>query len=404
MDETAEFSELSNGVRIATRRMRGARGAALGVWLINGVRHESPDEAGYAHLIEHLLFKGSAEHPQLALARRFEAMGGRINAHTGRELSALHGRVPAGDAPALLELFVSMLTRPGFTGHDLELEREVVLQEIAGIEDDPVELIEERGIALAWRDHPLGQPILGRVEVIGRAGTADLRRYLSGRLSGQRLCVVAAGDIDPAQLVERCAALAALPAGEPPAVRPPEFHPGDHGRRGAPGQAHLLWLMPTAGDADARGPAWLMANHALGGGVSSRLFQALREQRGLVYEIYSRVELYSDAGLWLVQTACDPRRAGECRAVVEDALAALAADGPTVEELDTARAQLDAELTLEADDPEAAMERLARDVIYRGRGRTVTEQRRALADVGTADVAAAVRASHARRLHLHWRR
>lgn len=402
MDRDVEYSVMPNGVRLVTRRMPGVRTVALGVWLHNGSRHESDSQHGYAHLLEHLLFKGSATYPQFKLAQHFEAMGGQINAHTGRELSALHGLVPAADAPVLLTLFASMLCDPGFTQEDLQRERGVVLQEIAGLEDVPEEHLEEEGIARAWPDHPMGRPILGRHGSVANAEAATLRDYLRERLVGQRLWIVAVGDVDHAALLHRGEALLALPTGETPQVTPPGFQGGRSEQHEDLHQSHLLWLSPAVAIDDPHYAARLMANHLFAGGVSSRLFQELREQFGLVYALHARLESFSDAGLWLVQTACQPERADDCREIVERHWAQLAAGGPTPDEFAIARAHLRANLRLEEDNPEAAMERLAREVIYLGRHRELGELEAALDAVSPASIRSLCAAAHSEPMFIHW--
>ncbi|MFP5345259.1 MAG: M16 family metallopeptidase, partial [Gammaproteobacteria bacterium] len=299
------------------------RSAAIGLWWLNGGRHQRPEQCGYAHLLEHLLFKGAAQYDAETLAQRFEAMGGRINAHTGRELTALHGLVPAENAPELLDLLIALLLAPKFNEQDAALERNVVLQEMALIAGQPAERLEERGIALTWPDHPIGWPLLGRREVLEQISARALHDYLAAQLSGGRLYVVAAGAMDHAELARRCAPLAALPGGGAPVQPPPRHVTGTHRETSGERQRLLLWIMPAPAASHPDFPALLVANHLLAGGVSSRLFQELRERRGLVYDIRSRHEVYSDTGLWFIQTACDAKEAENCRRAVEDALQQL---------------------------------------------------------------------------------
>ncbi len=378
-------SRLANGVQIVSYPM-ATQSTAIGLWWLNGGRHQQPEQCGYAHLLEHLLFKGTAQHDAAALARRFEAMGGQVNAHTGRELTALHGLVPAENAAELLELLISMLLTPTFTEQDIALERNVVLQEMAMIADQPAERLEERGVALAWPGHPMGWPLLGRREALEQTTAQALRDYWSAQLSGERLYVVAAGAMDHAELAHRCAPLAALPAGAAPAQQPPRHSPGMHRETTGDEQRHLLWIMPAPAANHPDFPALLVANHLLAGGVSSRLFQELRERRGLVYDVQSRYEVYSDTGLWFIQTACDAREAQDCRSAVEAILQQLIVSGPEPGELETAQRHLHAGLLIEADDPESVMERLAHEAIYLKRHPSLQERSAQLAAVTPAKV------------------
>lgn len=383
-------TQLPNGVRVITRQLPQRHSAALGVWLRNGTRHEADHESGYAHLLEHLLFKGTAELDAAALARRFDAMGGQVNAFTGRELTAYHGLVPTGDVPELLRLFIAMLRRPRFTDADLAVEKQVVFQEMAMVEDSPEEALEELGIARAWRDHPMGRPVLGEREQLAAADAAGIRGYLNSILSGERLYIVAVGEVDHAALVTAAQELADLPAAAPAETRPPVFHPGRYLEEGGGEQTPLLWLLPCPTPTDPDYYAAVMANHLLGGGGSSRLFQALRENSGLVYGIHSRLEPYSDTGLWLIQTACDPQKADLCRQGVEDTVAELLAKDVSHEELEMTRRYVEAGLLIEDDDPEASMERLARESIYLQNHPSLEERLARLREVGPAQLRAAL--------------
>lgn len=391
---------LPNGIRVISKPLREQHSVALGVWLLNGTRHEAPAESGYAHFLEHLLFKGAAELDGPALAVRLEAMGGQVNAHTGRELTALHGLVPSGDLRELLRILGDMLCRPRFDDHDISLERQVILQEMAMIEDNPEEALEDRAMALAWPEHPLGRPILGRAEVIERADAAALRRYMQAQISGGRVWVTAAGDVDHAALLEACDGLSALPAGAAPPQTPPPFTPGDHQVAVRGEQKQLLWVMPVPPAAADPYYAHLVANHVLGGGVSSRLFQELRERRGLVYGIHSRLEFYSDGGTWSIQTACDPRHGDECREAVCASVAELLRDGIHPQELEIARRHLAANLMIDEDHPEGIMERLAREAVYLGRHPDFAERMNRLNTVTAEAVREALAAAWRRRLYV----
>lgn len=382
---TTQKSLLSNGVQILSYPM-ATRSVAIGLWWLNGGRHQRPEQCGYAHLLEHLLFKGAAQYDAETLARRFEAMGGQINAHTGRELTALHGLVPAENAPELLDLFITLLLAPKFNEQDVALERNVVLQEMALIAGQPAERLEEHGIALTWPDHPMGWPLLGRREVLEQASARTLREYLAMQLSGDRLYVVAAGTLDHAELARRCAPLAVLASGGAPVQPPPRHVPGMHRETSGERQRHLLWIMPAPAANHSDFPALLVTNHLLAGGVSSRLFRELRERRGLVYDIRSRHEVYSDTGLWFIQTACAAQEAKGCRSAVEAALQQLIRFGPTPAELETAQCHLRAGLLIEADDPDSVMERLAHEAIYLKHHPSLLERSEQLAAVTPAQV------------------
>ncbi len=403
MTPTINTTRLANGITIISCSLPVAHSTSIGAWILNGGRHQTPTQVGYAHLLEHVLFKGTHTHSALALARRFEAMGGQINAHTGRELTALHGLVPRQYMSELINLFVDMLVSPRFDQHDLEIEREVVLQEVAMIADTPEEAIEETAVEKAWPDHSLGWPILGRAPVIANATSAALHAYLRDLLTGGRLWIVAAGAVDHAVLVQACAQLANLPAGEPPLLAAPRFKAGRNRAQQDLAQSHLVWAMnaPAIND-NERYPALVVANHLLGGGASSRLFQEIRERRGLAYAIQSRLDLYSDSGLWMIQTACEPERVDECRRAVEDTLQQLVRDGPAADELEISRDHLRASMLIAEDDPEECMERLAREAIYQQHHWSMAERLAQLTAVTPQDIKDVLRHAWAQMLHLEW--
>lgn len=392
------ITQLENGVTVATRTLPQMHSAAVGLWLVSGSRHQAADADGYAHLMEHLLFKGTAELDVRALACRFEAMGGQINAQTGRELTTLYGVVPGDQAGALTGLFVDMVLRPRFDDRDLALEREVVLSEMAQVAENPEERIDEEAVAAAWPDHPMGRPILGSAEVLHAATAASARSFLDGTATGRRLWVVATGAVDHTELTEAALELGNRPPAAAPATARPSFVPGAESRTlAALGQCHLIWLAPVPGVADAGNPALEVADHILGGGVSSRLFQTVREERGLSYSVQSHLEQYSDTGLWSVQTACDADRRQETEETVQAVLEGLMAEGPRPDELETARSHLRARLLTEEDDPQACMERLAHDLIYRGEALAVQDRLAQLAEVTAADVQHALTRAWAQR-------
>lgn len=392
-----------NGFAVITRRLPGARSVAVGLWLLNGCRHERDPEQGYAHLLEHLFFKGAGELDAAAIARLTDRWGGQVNAFTGRELTALHGLVPAAKAAELTRLLMNMVLDPRFSPEDLAAEQGVVLQEMAGQADSPDEAVETRAVTLACADHPLGRDILGRAETIEAATVEVLQRYRRGLLAGQRLALVAVGAVEHEALVAACAPLAALPAGERPAITPPPFPGGEHAERHRTGQAHLLWVLPgPAADGPGHAAA-VLANQLLGSGVSSRLFQEVREKLGLVYDIRSSLETFSDCGLWVIQTACQPKAHKRCRAAVERVVAGLLADGPSEEELRDARDYLASVLVLEHDALEPHMERLAREHFYLGRHPSLEERLDEVAKVSGEAVRSELAKAWGQRLHLSWR-
>ena len=383
---TVEMSQLDNGLRVVSTTIPGCTATAVGIWLHNGSRHQTPSQSGYAHFLEHVFFKGTRDMDVMQLARHFECMGGQVNAHTGKEFTALHGLVPNADAATLLRTLAAMLIEPRFTQSDVELEREVVLQEMAMVRDQPEELLEEDLVMHIWPGQPMGWPILGSAEIIGRLDSATLRLYLSSILCGRRLLVATIGGTPHADVINSCELLASLPAGIAPVVTPTIFHCQELRRHYGTAQACFSWAMPVPEFTDTTYPAHVIANHILGGGSTSRLFQEVREQRGLVYGIGSQLEMYSDSGVWSIQTACEPDHAQECETAVKESVERLRSEGPSKEELDITRKFARASLHLEQFNLEGAVERTAREMLYLGRTISLEEHLQRLDAVTAEDV------------------
>lgn len=390
-----EITRLANGVRIVSESIAKAGTVALGVWLNNGSRYQTPHENGYAHFLEHLLFKATAQHSGAELARRFEMMGGRINAYTGRELTLFHGYVPEADWRELLSHFSSMMHDPRFTENDIRVERDVVLQEMAAVKDSPDEVLEEAAINAIWGPHAMAWPILGSEHIIEQATEADIRRYLADVATGGRMWITAVGDIEHQALVDACRVFEVLPSASLPRVTAPAYRQRDVVIREQYAQVTMQWSMPVPPIHDPNHYALLISNHLLGGGTSSRLFQEIREERGLVYDIHSEIDLYRDCGLWTIHTSCEPGHAAECREAVEGAIDRLAFRGPDAQEVQISRHFVRANFVLERTNLESVMERLSRDWIYFGKPRTQAEIVGRFDNVRIEDIAAV--------LQLGWR-
>jgi predicted Zn-dependent peptidase len=400
-DSKVKTTGLRNGASIISCRLPGSRTAALGIWILNGSRHESAGEAGYAHLLEHLLFDGTAQHSQRDLAAAFEALGGRVNAFTGKELSALHGVVTARDLPALAELFLAMLLDARLDATDIVREQEIVQREVAAVEADASLHADESLMALAWPGHALARPVLGSGASIAGANAAQLRAYRDGHITGGRMAVVAVGGVEHSLLVRLFECLAALPPGARPHTTAPSFRSGAMHYPGA-APARLTWIMPIPGLAHVDVPVLVVANHVLGGGLSSRLFQEVRVERGLAYGVRARLEHFSDAGLWIIEAQCEQAHAAPCADAVEESITRVIARGPTSSELEIARRAVASGLALEDDDPEACMERLGKEALYLGSHPTLAERMAQLHAVDGARVRSVLSEAWAQRLYATW--
>lgn len=266
------------------------------------------------------------------------------------------------------------------------------------VEDNPEEALEDRAMTLAWPEHPLGAPVLGRRDTIEAAEAGTLRAYVAQQITGGRVVLAAAGNVEHDALVNRCEALLALRPGAVPPQAAPRFAPGEHRVALSGEQAQLLWLMPVPPPTTDDYYPLLIANHILGGGVSSRLFQTLRERLGWVYGVHSRLEFFSDGGLWLIQTACEPQRAGACADAVGETVRRLLSEGPHQQELEIARRHLGASLIIDEDHPESVMERLTRETVYLRHHPDFAERVRRLAAVDAEAVKGVLAAGWNQRL------
>jgi predicted Zn-dependent peptidase len=391
--DSATLSTLPGGLRVATEWVPGVRSASVGVWIGVGSRHETVEEAGAAHYLEHLLFKGTSRRSAARIAEEIDAVGGELNAFTGKEHTCFYAHVLDGDLPLAVDLLADVLTDATMTPRDVELERAVVLEEIAMRADDPEDLLGEVFDAAMFGEHPLGRPVIGSAESVGSLSRDTLRRFWRRHYVPARMVVAAAGNVDHARVVELVDAAFPKFGSAPGAARPPDEPPSPTG--GAPvvhgedtEQAHLMLGLPGLAQLDPRRPALEVLNTALGGGLSSRLFQEVRERRGLAYSVYSSTTSYRDAGQLSMYAGCQPERLGEIARVVRDVLDDTLRHGLTEAEAARAKGALRGGLVLGLEDTASRMHRLGRHQVDLGRHRTLAESLAAIDAVRPADVAA----------------
>ena len=293
-----ELSELQTGERVISERVPGVRSVALGVWIAAGSRDEPNARAGVSHFIEHLLFKGSSRYSAQKIAETFDELGGELNAATSRETTMVYARVPDTKLEVALDVVADMVYRPSFV--DVDAEREVVLEEIAMVEDTPHDLVHDIAAETVFGSHPLGRPVIGRAEVISSVSRRALSGYHHRAYSGERLVFAAAGSVrhdDLVRLVEerRNGAVAGTSlAPRRPVRRTPR--PGARFQRKATEQYHVCLSAPGIARTDERRFAASILDAIVGGSASSRLFQEIREKRGMAYSVYSYQSQYSDTG------------------------------------------------------------------------------------------------------------
>ncbi|MEJ8279105.1 pitrilysin family protein [Pseudonocardia sp. DW16-2] len=382
-DDTVRRSDLPGGVRLVTERVPGVRSVALGIWIGIGSVDESGEQAGAAHFLEHLLFKGTRRRTAAGIAEEMDAVGGELNAFTAKEHTCYYAHVLDTDVALAVDVLADVVTDAELAHTDVELERGVVLEEISMRDDDPEDLLGDLFDETLFGDHPLGRPVIGSEESIRAMSRDTLHTFWRGEYTAPRMVVAAAGNLDHSHVAELVAAALAPAARAHGGARPvpPRTATGVRPvRTGALGlqddeseQAHVMLGVPTEGRAGAGRPVLAVLNTALGGGLSSRLFQQVREQRGLAYQVYSSTVRYADAGALSVYAGCAPERLGEVVAVVRDVLAQVASDGLTEAEVVRAKCALRGGLVLGCEDTASRMNRLGRAELDHGRQRSLAD-------------------------------
>jgi predicted Zn-dependent peptidase len=365
---------LPGGLRIITEAMPTVRSVTVGVWVGVGSRDESPSLAGASHYLEHLLFKGTRRRDALDISSAIDAVGGEMNAFTSKEYTCFYARVLDDDLPLAVDVVCDLVTSSLIRRGDVDSERGVILEEIAMHEDDPTDLVHDQFAQTLFGDSPLGRPILGSVDSITSIQRGAIAGYYHRRYRPQDMVVAVAGNIDHAtvvRLVRKAFAAAELVGGD--AVPSP---PRGGGRRTAsPGgirvvprtteQANLVLGVPGVSRSDERRFALGVLNAALGGGMSSRLFQEVREKRGLAYSVYSYHAQYADTGLFGVYAGCVPRKVDDVLAICREELAKIAATGITDDELERGKGQLRGSLVLGLEDTGSRMSRIGKaELVY----------------------------------------
>jgi predicted Zn-dependent peptidase len=369
-----ERTELPGGLRVLTETMPGVLSATLGIWVGVGSRDESPAVAGSSHFLEHLLFKGTTSRTALEIATAMDAVGGEMNAFTAKEHTCFYANVLASDLPLAVTLLSDLVTEARNTAADLESERTVVLEEIAMRDDEPSDAVHDLFSETLFGDTPLGRSVLGTVESIEGLTRDDVDGWYRGRYAMPSIVVTAAGRVDHQQVLELVTAAfadrlggdarpAPLRVGEGSLARPARTTGLIHRRTE---QTHLLLGTPAMGRLDERRYAGAVLDAAVGGGMSSRLFQEIREKRGLVYSVGSALSHYAGAGTFSVYAGCSKKRVPEVLRLIRSELDRVAADGITAEEVSRGRGQLKGGLVLGLEDTGSRMSRLGKSELSYG--------------------------------------
>jgi predicted Zn-dependent peptidase len=353
--------------------MRDVRSVALGIYVASGSADESPRERGATHFLEHLLFKRSRRRSGAAIARLTDRLGGECDAYTTKDSVAFHARTTAERAGEALDLLLDLTEVPSFTAEDVEVEREVILEEMAEANDVPEDVLHDTFLRRLWPSHPLGAPIFGTGESVRGLTRAGLAAHFREIFRPERMLFVAAGACDPEAIVRRLEqrrrrpAASALRTARRPAGRPRARRCAVEVRRADLSQTHLLVGAPTIPFGHPLRAAASIAVTVLGGGVSSRLWRDIRERKGLAYNVGAGLAFHREAGLALVEAATHPKNLRKLVRTTGRLLRELAASGLSRAELSRAKDQIRAEVALSLESTAARREAAARAWIYRGR-------------------------------------
>ncbi len=365
--QTAQVTTLDSGLRIATDAMPQVESVSCGIWIDSGARHEPAEVNGVSHLLEHMMFKGTARRSAQGIADEIEAVGGHINAWTSREATAFFCKTLKDDLPLAIDILTDIVQHSVFDEAELARERDVVLQEIGQAMDTPDDIVFDHFQRAAYPDQALGRPVLGDPEIVGAFPRDRLDGYHKANYTAPRAVVAAAGNLDHesfAAMVEE--GFGALAAGGRKPAEAARYGGGDYREERDLEQLHLLLGFRGAAQMDDDYFAAMIHSTILGGGMSSRLFQEVREKRGLVYSVSSHNTAYADAGLYGIYAGTGPDRAAELVPVVFDQLADLAR-GAGPEELARAQAQARAGLLMARESTGARCEQLAHHMLVYGR-------------------------------------
>ena len=365
--------KLPNGARLLTEEVPGARSAALGFFVGVGSRHETAGENGAAHFIEHMLFKGTHRRSAAQLARDMDAIGGQVNAYTTKENTCFYARTLDKHLDRSLDILSDMIFHSRFDQGDVDTERGVILEEIGMYEDTPEDLAAERLSAAVYKGTPLARPILGTQNTLSNMSGEWLAQWQRDHYRPGNLVVALAGSFTQNQVDGLKACLADLEPGPALTQAPAAYRPAVTARKKAIEQNHLILAFPAITYLDERRPQMLLLNSLLGGGCSSRLFQEVREKRGLCYTVYSYVSDHEDTGLLGIYTAVNKEQEGQALETVRRIVSDLADHGPTQEELERVREQTKANLLMGSESIQARMSQLGSSALLYGRVRELDE-------------------------------
>ena len=364
---TVKLHEFPNGFRVVTEYMPGLKSASIGIWVNVGGRHERADQNGIAHFLEHMAFKGTKRRSPLQIAEAIEDVGGYINAYTSREMTAYYARVLEDDVALALDVLSDIVLNPVFDPSEIEIERGVILQEIGQVLDTPDDVVFDWLQEVAYPEQPLGRTILGPAERVSAFQRSDLRDFVAEHYRADNMILSVAGAFDHDAILAMAEQLFAhLPKQDGQPIVPATFSGGERREIKSLEQVHLALAFETPGYLDDAVYTAQIYSSVLGGGMSSRLFQEVRERRGLCYSIFAQTGAYAETGMTTIYAGTSGDQIGELMHLTVDELK-RAADQMSDAEVERARAQMKAGMLMGLESPSARAERLARLVSIWGR-------------------------------------
>ncbi len=387
----------ASGLRIVTEEVPSVRSAAVGIWVNVGSRDEAPATAGASHFLEHLLFKGTTSRTALEISSSIESVGGEMNAFTSKEYTCFYARVIDTDLPMAIEVVSDLITSSIVTALDVDAERKVVLEEIAMRDDDPSDLVHDLFSDTYYGDTQIGRPILGTIESINNMSRNTVFNYYKKKYKPSDLVVAVAGNIKHKRVVamveEALSRDNFLDISGTPNIRPntsikrgPQTPVGLMYRKTE--QAHMLYGMEGVARADERRFAMGVLSAALGGGMSSRLFQEIREKRGLAYSVYAYSQQFAGTGTLGFYAGCNPTKAVEVVEIIREILADVADNGMSHEEIERAKGAVRGSLVLSQEDSGSRMSRIGKNEIVYGQVMDFDDILKAISRVSAEDVRA----------------
>ncbi|MGV6802797.1 MAG: M16 family metallopeptidase [Ruegeria sp.] len=385
---TVRQDQLKNGFRIVSEHMPGLQSAAIGIWVTAGGRHERIEQNGIAHFLEHMAFKGTERRSALQIAEAIEDVGGYINAYTSREVTAYYARVLKDDVALAMDVIGDIVLNPVFDPREIEVERGVILQEIGQACDTPDDVIFDWLQEQSYRDQPLGRTILGPTERVSAFSREDLSAFVAEHYAPDQMILSAAGAVDHDQLMAMAQEMFGhLQPRQGLVAEPARFTGGEARQEKTLEQAHFALALESPGYRNDEIYTAQIYSTALGGGMSSRLFQEVRETRGLCYTIFAQTGAYADTGTTTIYAGTSAEQVGELAAITIDEMK-RAAEDMSREEVARARAQMKAGMLMGLESPSNRAERLARLVQIWGRVPPLEETVAKIDAVSTADVRA----------------